>query len=404
MNTRSSSLIPGIAGLRFIAAAAVIVGHVELMLKLFRVKGVWKDMNAMYTDVPLKHIAQGQIHWISPLISNLGYHAVIFFFVLSGFLITHVLLQEKVKTGQIKIGRFYLLRFLRIGPLYFLLLAFAFLVGAVEWSSFSLYTQLPWKEDYAGVVASYVMLSPNVGLLFFPFIGMLGHLWSIGVEEHFYAMWPWFIKHGKVTVRWMIGVAIAWFMFKVLAEGLRVVLAWEWLEWVVRYGVINKFECMAMGGAAAIVYRRRSSLPTAWFGPKALSRAGWFTAGLFVLSLYVLPEKWASFNYWGLALFTVLLILYVSQYSSHSWLESKAMQTAGNMSYAMYIFHLPLVIFWVHWFTDSIPDGPNRPLSAWHHAGLYGAVFVSVLVVSWLAFQFIELPLQRKRQSMRAAG
>src|ERR1044071_5481753 len=90
---------PGLNGLRFLAASAVIITHVELL------KGVLGLPN----------------HWKNPVLFNLGGLGVYFFFVLSGFLITYLLLSEKNMTGHISIKKFYFRRIFRIWPIYYLL-------------------------------------------------------------------------------------------------------------------------------------------------------------------------------------------------------------------------------------------------------------------------------------------
>ncbi len=91
---------PGLNALRFIAASAVIITHIELLKGFFGLKSFWQN----------------------PLLYNLGGLGVYFFFVLSGFLITYLLLKEKTVLNDIKIKNFYIRRILRIWPLYFFIL------------------------------------------------------------------------------------------------------------------------------------------------------------------------------------------------------------------------------------------------------------------------------------------
>src|SRR4051812_19584104 len=91
---------PGLYGLRFFAAMMVIVSHIELF------KGYHGFANGYASNLA---------------IYELGRMGVTLFFVLSGFLISYLLLVEKETTGTISIGRFYIRRILRIWPLYYLL-------------------------------------------------------------------------------------------------------------------------------------------------------------------------------------------------------------------------------------------------------------------------------------------
>src|ERR1051326_1775359 len=139
---------PGLNGLRFLAAFAVVITHVELL------KG----------QVGLPN------HWTNPVIFNLGGLGVYFFFVLSGFLITYLLLAEKDKTGTIRIGNFYIRRILRIWPLYYFLVLLGFFVLPhfhilrLEWLQ-----QFVQDRFWFKFLLNVIML-PNLALAMFPAI------------------------------------------------------------------------------------------------------------------------------------------------------------------------------------------------------------------------------------------
>jgi peptidoglycan/LPS O-acetylase OafA/YrhL len=109
------------------------------------------------------------------------------FFVLSGFLITYLLLAEKEQNGNIHIRNFYIRRVLRIWPLYFLMLLVSFFIYPLVVHKFSMEVtreHLPW----------YMFFISNFDRVFTGFAGT-GHdepgvLWSIAVEEQFYLFWP----------------------------------------------------------------------------------------------------------------------------------------------------------------------------------------------------------------------
>ena len=124
---------PGINSLRFFAAMAVVLTHVELVKKLlFHLCELWlktedwivgNAWQSIFREGPLKPIS-----WLSPFVTFGGYFGVIFFFVLSGFLITYLLLQEKEESGDIAISKFYVRRILRIWPIYYLVIVLGFFV------------------------------------------------------------------------------------------------------------------------------------------------------------------------------------------------------------------------------------------------------------------------------------
>jgi peptidoglycan/LPS O-acetylase OafA/YrhL len=113
---------------------------------------------------------------------------VSFFFVLSGFLITWLLLQEKTDTGRLAIGKFYMRRILRIWPLYFLSVAIGFvLVPAVLGSTYQEIANWKW---YALFLANWDQILHWKNQFPNP---LLGVHWSVAVEEQFYLIWPWLL-------------------------------------------------------------------------------------------------------------------------------------------------------------------------------------------------------------------
>ena len=113
---------------------------------------------------------------------EIGNYAVSGFFVLSGFLITYLLLTEFRNTGTISLIKFYYRRILRIWPLYYFYLLLAIIyVGEVDLS----------------VLKYYVMMIPNIAYLYHNMIPYTNHYWSLGVEEQFYLFWPIFVLLSK---------------------------------------------------------------------------------------------------------------------------------------------------------------------------------------------------------------
>jgi peptidoglycan/LPS O-acetylase OafA/YrhL len=104
---------------------------------------------------------------------ELGVHV---FFVISGFLITGLLMEELALSGRISLSRFYLRRTLRIFPAYYAYLAIAFLAAVAGWVQLAphdLMHGLSYTSNY------YPSRS-----------WFLGHTWSLSVEEQFYLLWP----------------------------------------------------------------------------------------------------------------------------------------------------------------------------------------------------------------------
>lgn len=107
-----------------------------------------------------------------------GETGVHIFFVLSGFLITMILLREKAQTGTIHLRNFYMRRFLRLLPPLVLLFA---AVGVLMWLGYI-------RTDLTAFAMSFFYLYNYVPLLHY--VNELAHTWSLAVEEQFYLIWP----------------------------------------------------------------------------------------------------------------------------------------------------------------------------------------------------------------------
>jgi peptidoglycan/LPS O-acetylase OafA/YrhL len=151
MRHRADARIPSLDGLRAISIALVLVAHL-----------------AGTRNFPVSAAAGN--FW------GLGEFGVRVFFVISGFLITGLLMQELASEGHIRLGRFYLRRTLRIFPPYYTLLValgIAWAVGAVALAPNDLAHGATYTSNY------------YLGRSWF-----LGHTWSLSVEEQFYLLWP----------------------------------------------------------------------------------------------------------------------------------------------------------------------------------------------------------------------
>ncbi len=155
-----SGRIPSLDGLRALSILLVVIGHWG-----------WQ----------LPHLSP-QAKWVLMLAGN-GELGVYIFFVISGFLITSLLLKEEQKTGRIQIGPFYVRRAFRIWPA---LYTYLLVVVALR-ATHLLYTT--WKDILCGVffVENYNPYFPGGSN---PQYWFVGHLWSLSVEEQFYLLWP----------------------------------------------------------------------------------------------------------------------------------------------------------------------------------------------------------------------
>ena len=170
---------PNLNGLRFIAAFLVIIHHIEQLKYIFKIDNYWTTI---------------------PFIEVIGFLGVVLFFVLSGFLITYLLLAEESSFKAISIRKFYIRRVLRIWPLYFMIVFLAFFI-LPNISFFTLPGFFNSKEAlHGGFIIKlflYLIFVPNLAVILIGIVPYASHTWSVGVEEQYYVVWPVILKYFK---------------------------------------------------------------------------------------------------------------------------------------------------------------------------------------------------------------
>lgn len=157
-------------GLRALAAFAVVFAHLSY----------WFEFPDTTFYSTLKFLMAFNGEWGGRL-------GVIFFFVLSGFLITYLLYVEQSKFGKVSLVFFYIRRVLRIWPLYYLTLLIGFVIYP---TCVHLFSTVPFHENASWWM--YAIFATNFDHIYhyFPSTNILGVQWSVAVEEQFYLIWP----------------------------------------------------------------------------------------------------------------------------------------------------------------------------------------------------------------------
>ena len=351
---RHSGHLPELDGLRGVAIILVLAVHFGACCRA--------DLLAWNGTV-------GRV--ILKLLSAGGY-GVDLFFVLSGFLITGILLEGKGKLGYFR--NFYARRSLRIFPLYFGVLILTLLV-------FPDLLGLKTTPDGARILANQkwiwfygVNIPPgNTVGLFSDHLNFV-HFWSLCVEEHFYILWPamiWICSARRIpiliaaTVLFAIGVRLAMIMNQV--DG-----------WTIGTFTFCRMDALAIGGGCAWVAR----------SAYASRVVGWNKRALYVLCLsavviFVRPSHLPQTFYQStlMALFFASLIIHalsmVRDGFWHRFLSSPPLRAFGKYSYSLYVMHY---LFLGCWIKLCSPSG----LSSWLGSGLLGSF--SFIVVSYVFF------------------
>jgi len=320
MNLRSQSekiSFPNLNGIRFIAAAMVLFDHAEL------------------TVLELKHPEYWSKRWLDYLgkffdtwLGFMGGLGVSLFFTLSGFLITYLLLSEKKKSTDISIKKFYVRRILRIWPVYYLLI----ITGLFILPHIS-FLKLPGTEnihqDLMNKSLLFFLIFPNIVLLIWGRVPFISQTWSIGVEEQFYLVWPWFVKKIK-SISLLLLICITVYIFSIYEQ-----IAFPKFSKSVNFG------CISMGsiGGLLLFSKNRQFLKIAH------SHLTFLLTVACVLAIFIWPNgvlrKQEIF-----AFFFMLIIVYLaSAPKTLISLNSKWLDYLGKISYGIYMYHyIPIVI------------------------------------------------------------
>ncbi|MES2474208.1 MAG: acyltransferase [Verrucomicrobiota bacterium] len=314
-----------------------------------------------------------------------GYLGVDLFFVLSGFLITGILIDSKLSPNYFRV--FYIRRSLRIFPLYYGLLAISWLtvifLTPQDRPVLTGHDSMAWYWLYASNIGMAVkgewLASPT-------WVG-LGHFWSLAVEEQFYLVWPLVVR--LVPVRSLKKLCAV----LVLASPLIFIgLTW-WLGNRGAYvSTLGRLGVLAAGGWLAIVWRE----PGGWPRVKHLLLPCAAVFGIILLlERTVLPTL--SFLEPTLALLVGASVVALAAAGKQgplrsAFFESSMLRWLGTYSYGIYVYHHALKPVWMHflwdgWITPRFGDGLLATL-------LYTAAATAAsLGLAWLSWKCFEAPI-----------
>ena len=320
-----------------------------------------------------------------------GAFGVDLFFVLSGFLITGILLDSKGTLGYFR--NFYARRFLRLFPVYYLYLVFvALLLPAIHRA---LHTHMP---DYGGNWWWYLLYACNLKRDHGVNDPYLGHFWSLAVEEYFYLVWP-----ALVLLLSRRRLAYCCFGAIALAVVLRVFLSWSGVDWNVIYRVTPmRLDALALGGLGAITFRSERwsgrGPALAW---KALLAGGalflccvlwgrtvsWKAAPIQTFGAFFLAAAFAGLTYLAATTHSGIARVFSTQ-----WLRM-----FGRYSYTIYVIHV-LIARHVSWAAATLAKSTG-PWPYWANlicSGIVVALSYGIAALSWKYYENPILQLKKR--------
>lgn len=327
--------------------------------------------------VLLAHCKEGTRNWIWQVLHQGGF-GVYLFFVLSGFLITRILLSEKNKPAYFR--NFYARRTLRIFPLYYGVLALQF------WVLLPIFPTPHILADahYQGWLWAYGynILTAVKGHFFFASDWMvLGHFWSLAVEEQFYLVWPFIVLAlcRESLLKLCIGIVALTPIVR-----LAFYAAGANQYWVTMFTTCQ-MDSLALGAMLACLEssgRLNAFVPMAWRVVLGLG------AILVICSVFyprspetILP---LIFYHGAVALFFGAIVA-LAVCGVFGWLDNRVLREVGQKSYGMYVFHVPLLVLAIRYI-----HLPTR-LQQWAwHPYLADMIFFSSMIVITYVVAFIS--------------
>ncbi|RUL83305.1 acyltransferase family protein [Tautonia sociabilis] len=359
---------PGLDGLRAVAIALVYLFHDRELNVLEQLSTGLELPLALLLDPLLRLAGLPEVSFrvrglVSPLREN-GWIGVNIFFVLSGFLITTLLLRERERFGRVDLRAFWVRRILRIWPLYHLVVLICFVITPLARVAVGLEPG-PWREQAERLPAFLAFLGNWSMAIGGPVASdSISVLWSVCVEEQFYLFVPLIVS--RVGGRWRI-VLVAGLMG--LGISSRFALAEAGSTGVaLRYNTLANLDTLMAGVMLALCSRHGK----AGIGGGAWSL--WVTRGAVAAgatAVYAIPLGYAEEGWrraaeevlvWSWA---VALVAWAAsdRDATSAWLRRRTLVWLGRISYGLYLYH-EIALGLVSWAFRRLPAFPEAGLIA----------------------------------------
>jgi len=325
-------------------------------------------------------------------ISQMGLRGVELFFILSGFLITGILLNSKNSPNYFL--TFYARRILRIFPLYYFVLSVSFIILPkfinVDSAGQSIINNQWWLWTYTSNLSHFFKDFSWGGSLNFP---SFGHFWSLCVEEHFYIFWPLliYLSNNKWLPRIMWSILIFSSFSVLFVDFFGEIMP------LLKWSTIRGAGVLSLGGLIAF-YQRNEAIYNRIISVS--KRFMTLTALLFIIVNFI-PRKFQLYYtatfFTSVILFSQLLVLSIEGNKITKMLfNHRILFFIGKISYGVYVYHGLLIPY----FSQNIYHGIHRQFPN----GIISTIIYTIIctlisiTIAWLSWRIIESPVLKLKK------
>lgn len=276
---------------------------------------------------------------------------------------------EREVFSTINIKEFYLRRIFRIWPLYYFYIALTLLLT---------FFIAGHSADNIKYLWLFIFFVPNIAFNLNLYPQFMAHLWSIGIEEQFYAIWPQVIKKTNKLKR---NILIFICLFLILKLGLKLLSLY--IQNKLPFSIIStmRFDCMAVGALFSIIYKNGISIKR----PLLLVCQIIFWI-LFLLSFI---PGFSIFSIYGDEMFSILTgFIILGQLDKKNCLislENPVLNFLGRISYGMYVYHVLILFILKFVLINTFHYKIQNTLL------LILYVLIFTIIISFLSYKYFEL-------------
>lgn len=314
-----------------------------------------------------------------------------FFFVLSGFLITYIILAEQQLHGQFSLKNFFMRRILRIWPLYYLIILIAFLTPYILQLLHMPYYSAGYKPELWKsllFLENYKMMQTNS----FPNVAPLGVIWSLCIEEHYYLVWGlllYFLKQRGLPVLIIVSIIIGLVCRIIYTQ-----------QGIATLDLLTNIDLFAFGAIPAylLITNKEKTLKLASSIPLNFKRL----FALLLIIVVAICSQYTKDEYafiWmttllGL-LFTILIWLTLPSETDFSIKDNNILSRLGIYTYGLYMYHTLVIIIIMQIF-NLYKVNINQPIWATAFVLLSLATTILCSIMSYHLFEKQLLKLKKK--------